>query len=271
MTPLALERLSVALEGMLVVDELSLSVEAGEWAGLIGPNGAGKTTVLRAIAGLVPYQGSVSLWGEELAGLPRRDVARRVAVVPQNPVIPLGMTVLEYVLLGRTPHVSYTGNTGDLDLAAARLALERLEIASLDRRLLGSLSGGERQRAVLARAVTQGPRLVLLDEPTSALDVGAQQQVLELVSTLREEDGLTVVSAMHDLTLAGQYADRLTLIDGGRVVVSGAPADVLTQELVARHYGASVRVLDEVDGSIAVVPQRPHVAVVAEEEGSPSL
>ena len=264
MKPLVLERISVVLDGTPVVRDLSICVEEGEWVGLIGPNGAGKTTVLRAVAGLAAYAGSISLWGEELSGMRRRDLARRIAVVPQNPVIPPDMTVLEYALLGRTPHVAYTGNTGSRDLVAARSALGRLEIESLGERRLGSLSGGEKQRAVLARAVAQDPRLVLLDEPTSALDMGAQQQVLELVSALRHEDGLTVVSAMHDLTLAGQYADRLALVDDGRLVVSGPPMEVLTEEVVSHHYGASVRVLADTDAHIAVVPVRPRVPEDAE-------
>ena len=131
---------------------------------------------------------------------------------------------------------------------AARAALGALDAPHLVDRRLGTLSGGERQRAVLARAVAQDASLLLLDEPTSALDVGAQQQVLELVASLRSERDLTVLSAMHDLTLAGQYADRLVLLDGGREVASGAPADVLTEELIARHYGASVRVVDGEEG-----------------------
>jgi iron complex transport system ATP-binding protein len=266
--PLVATSLSVVLDGTTVVDEMNLAVETGEWVGMIGPNGAGKTTVLRAVAGLVPYSGSISLWGDELADVPRRDVARRIAVVPQNPVIPPDMTVLEYVLLGRTPHVAYTGNTGTRDLAAAHTALARLEVPTFAERKLGSLSGGERQRAVLARAVAQEPRLVLLDEPTSALDVGAQQQALELVSTLRLEGGLTVVSAMHDLTLAGQYADRLVLVDGGRPVVTGPPAEVLTEELVSRHYGASVRIVADSETGVAVVPLR--AGRPAEVEGAPT-
>jgi iron complex transport system ATP-binding protein len=167
--------------------------------------------------------------------------------------------VLEYVVLGRTPHLGYSGSPGVRDVTAARSALARLDAAHLGDRRLGSLSGGERQRAVLARAVAQDARLLLLDEPTSALDVGAQQQVLELVASLRVDRGLTVLSAMHDLTHAGQYADRLVLMDGGREVAEGAPKDVLTEQLVARHYGAEVRVIVDEETGVAVVPLRPRV------------
>jgi len=257
---LRLEGVHVSLDGAEVVKGLDVELDDGEWLALIGPNGAGKTTVLRAVAGLVPYSGSIRIVGDEAAALRRRELARRVAVVPQIPVIPPDTSVLEYVVLGRTPHLGYSGSPGTRDVTAARSALARLDAAHLVDRRLGSLSGGERQRAVLARAVAQDARLLLLDEPTTALDVGAQQQVLELVASLRADRGLTVLSAMHDLTHAGQYADRLVLMDGGREVASGAPKEVLTEQLVARHYGAEVRVIVDEDTGIAVVPLRPRVA-----------
>ena len=258
---LAARDVRVVLEGVPVVDGVGFALEEGEWLGLIGPNGAGKTTILRAVGGLVPYSGSIRLQDDEAGGLRRREVARRVAVVPQIPVIPPDASVLEYVVLGRTPHLGYAGSPGPRDVAAARSALARLDGAHLVDRRLGSLSGGERQRAVLARAVAQDASLLLLDEPTSALDVGAQQQVLELVASLRAETGLTVLSAMHDLTHAGQYADRLLLLDGGREQASGTPHQVLTEELILRHFGASVRIVSDVETGIAVVPLRPPVAV----------
>jgi iron complex transport system ATP-binding protein len=257
-TAVAASGVSVTLERTRVVDDVTLGFEGGEWVALIGPNGAGKTTLLRAVAGLVPYEGSIGLDGEEVASLRGRALARRIAVVPQIPVIPADMGVLEYVVLGRTPHLPYAGAPGPRDADAARSALGALDALHLVDRRLGSLSGGERQRAVLARAVAQDAGLLLLDEPTSALDVGAQQQVLELVASLRVDRGLTVLSAMHDLTLAGQYADRLVLMDGGREVASGGPDEVLTEELIRRHYGASVRVVAGEDGP-TILPLRPRV------------
>jgi iron complex transport system ATP-binding protein len=256
---LQVERAGVQLDGVQVVQELGFDLEVGGWLGLIGPNGAGKTTLLRAVAGLVRYAGSIRIQGEEVATLGRRATARRVAVVPQIPVIPPDTSVLEYVVLGRTPHLGYAGTPGARDVVAARSALARLDGAHLVDRRLGSLSGGERQRAVLARAVAQDASLLLLDEPTSALDVGAQQQVLELVASLRADGGLTVLSAMHDLTHAGQYADRLLLMDGGREQASGPPHEVLTEQLVARHFGATVRIVADEETGIAVVPLRPQV------------
>ncbi len=250
---------AVTLDGARVVDGVGFTVEEGEWLGLIGPNGAGKTTLLKAAAGLVPYDGSIRIQGDEVSELGRRAVARRVAVVPQIPVIPPDTTVLEYVVLGRTPHLGYAGSPGPRDIVAARSALARLDGAHLIDRRLGTLSGGERQRAVLARSVAQDASLLLLDEPTSALDIGAQQQVLELVASLRADGSLTVVSAMHDLTHAGQYADRLILLDGGREQASGTPAEVLTERLIARHFGASIRIVADEDTGIAVLPLRPAV------------
>jgi iron complex transport system ATP-binding protein len=253
------ERVWVSLDGAKVVQDVGLALEKGDWLGLIGPNGAGKTTLLRAVAGLVPYDGSIRIEGDEVSSLGRRAAARRVAVVPQIPVIPPDTTVLEYVVLGRTPHLGYSGTPGPRDVVAARSALARLDGAHLGDRRLGSLSGGERQRAVLARAVAQDASLLLLDEPTSALDVGAQQQVLELVASLRADGSLTVLSAMHDLTHAGQYADRLLLLDGGQEQASGPPSEVLTEQLIARHFGASVRIVADAETGIAVVPLRPPV------------
>ena len=260
MSLLRLQNVSVDLEGNRVVDDLRLSVDRGKWVALIGPNGAGKTTALRAVAGLVPYRGGIGVLGDEAASLPRREIARRIAYVPQDPVLPPDMTVIEYVLLGRTPHLGYSAAAGPRDVDACRLALARLDAAHLADRRLGSLSGGECQRAVLARSMAQSAGLLLLDEPTTALDIGAQQQVLELISTLRRDGNLTVLSAMHDLTIAGQYADRLVLLDRGREVASGAPKEVLTEENLARHYGASVRVLGDDDAGLAVVPLRPQEA-----------
>lgn len=247
--------LSVGYGRNEVVHGISLTVPAGEWVALIGPNGAGKSTVLRAIAGLAPFAGSIVVGGLAIDHLARRTLARQVALVPQLPVIPEGMTVAEYVLLGRTPHISYLGTERRADLEAAECALERLELLPLAGRVLGSLSGGERQRAVLARTLAQEAPVLLLDEPTSALDLGMQQQVLELVDEMRRTNGLTVLSTMHDLTLAGEYAGRLALLDAGVLVAAGTAREVLSEARVAAHFGARVRVVTR-DGSTWIMPQR---------------
>jgi iron complex transport system ATP-binding protein len=249
-----LRDVSVRFGAVAAVSRLSLAAETGEWVALIGPNGAGKTSALRALAGLVAFDGEVRLDGRDARGLARRALARLVAFVPQKPETPPELTVAEYVLLGRTPHIPYLGGEGRADHDAARRALRRLELEPFAERSLGSLSGGELQRVVLARALAQEAAILLLDEPTTALDLGRQQLVLDLVDSLRR-DGLTVVSTMHDLTLAGQYADRLVLLDGGRVVAEGRAPEVLSAANVRSHYGAQVRVLEE-DGAVFVLPVR---------------
>jgi iron complex transport system ATP-binding protein len=236
------------------VRELSLRAESGGWTALIGPNGAGKTSALRALAGLTDYDGEVLIDGCDARGLGRRAVARLVAFVPQKPETPAALTVAEYVLLGRTPHISYLGGEGRRDREAATGALRRLELESFAQRRLGSLSGGELQRAVLARALAQEAPVLLLDEPTTALDLGRQQLVLELVDELRR-DGLTVVTTMHDLTLAGQYAQRIVLLDGGSVVAEGTAKEVLSAPTVAAHYGANVRIVAD-EAGVFVLPVR---------------
>jgi iron complex transport system ATP-binding protein len=253
---IALRQVSVSLGGSLVVDRVTASVEPGEWVAVIGPNGAGKTTLLRAVASLVDYEGSVELMGEDARALSRGERARRVAVVTQIPTMPPEMSVRDYVLLGRTPYIGYLASERRRDHDAADAAMARLDLGALSRRRLSALSGGERQRVVLARALAQQASLLLLDEPTTSLDVGRQQQVLEIVDELRATEGLTVLSAMHELTLAGQYADRLLLLDRGRLVASGPATEVLTRALIAEHYRADVRVVGEPESGLVVVPVR---------------
>ena len=256
MSALALDQLSVTLGGACVLDRLSTDVAHGEWVALIGPNGAGKTTALRAVAGLVPYEGQVRVLKDDARSLPGKQLARRVALVPQVPLIPGDITVRAYVLLGRTPHLGYFGSEGRTDHRAVDAALEQLDLIPFERRALDTLSGGERQRATLARALAQDAPVLLLDEPTAALDMGRQQQVLEIVDELRMSRGLTVISTMHDLTLAGQYADRLLLLDGGRLVAAGSADEVLTRALITQHYRADVEVVDAPGSGFVVVPIR---------------
>jgi len=256
LSALALDRISVTLGGARVVDRLSAQIQDGEWVALIGPNGAGKTTALRAVAGLVSYEGGVRVFADDARSLPRKQLARRIALVPQVPLLPADITVREYVLLGRTPYLSYLGTERRADHLAADAAIEQLDLGEFVQRRLDTLSGGERQRATLARALAQDAPILLLDEPTAALDVGRQQQVLEIVDGLRSSRGLTVLSTMHDLTLAGQYADRLLLLDSGRLVAAGSAEAVLTRALITEHYGAEVDVVDAPGSGFVIVPVR---------------
>jgi iron complex transport system ATP-binding protein len=257
MTPvLGVHDLTVRYGDRVAVDRFTTALAAGEWLCLIGPNGAGKSSLLRAVLGLLDHEGEVRLHGESLAAVGERRRAQLVAYVPQAPVLPDDMTVFEYVLLGRNPYVRAFRSESRHDRELAAAALDRLDLAGFGRRLLGTLSGGERQRLVMARALAQDTPVLVLDEPTSALDIGHQQQALDLVDSLRRERGITVLSAMHDLTLAGAYADRLALLHAGHVVVAGRPDEVLRAETLAEFYGASVRVHHEPDGTVVVVPVR---------------
>jgi iron complex transport system ATP-binding protein len=228
---------------------VSLQVGDGEWVALIGPNGAGKSTLLKTAVGVVNHAGEVDL------GNSQRRPGLDVAWMPQRPLLPEEMSVADYVLLGRTPHLGYLGREGRHDLESVEAALARLDLEGLARRPLGTLSGGEAQRAVLARALAQEAPVLLLDEPTSGLDVGHAVEVLEVVDDLRRDEGLTVVTAVHDLTLAGRFASRLVLLSGGRIHADGDPREVLTEELLRRHYGSSLRVVQHEDGP-AVIPTR---------------
>lgn len=255
MSAIALDGVTVRLGGRPVVDAVDLQIAEGEWVALIGPNGAGKTTLLRAVAGLVRFEGTVSLHDRDTRSLRRRELAQQLAVVPQEPSTPPWLTVSEYVLLGRTPYLGSLAREGKEDRDAAARALVRLDLVEFRERTLGTLSGGERQRVVVARALAQEAGIVVLDEPTAALDIGHQQQALELLDELRDESGLTLVAAMHDLTLAAQYAERMVMMDHGKIVADGTAAEVLTEEKIAEHYRASISVVT-VNDRVAVVPSR---------------
>lgn len=256
MSDVTLTGISVSYDGDPVVHELDLRVASGEWLSLIGPNGAGKTTVLRAIARLVAFAGEIRIGPEAVTELGARELARRVAMLPQEPQMPFGMSVAQYVLLGRSPHLGYLGKESARDRHIVAEILRRLSLEGMASRPLDHLSGGERQRAAIARALAQQAPVLLIDEPTTSLDIGRQQAVLELIDQLRVEQGLTVIAAMHELTLAGQYADRLALLVEGRLVATGPPNEILTEPAISEHYRAQVRVLEMNGSGNAVVPVR---------------
>jgi iron complex transport system ATP-binding protein len=241
------------VDALAGVDE---TVEAGEWLGIIGANGAGKSTLLRALARLVDYEGTVLIDGADISSLSRRRFARQVAFVPQSPELPRQMRAIDYVALGRTPHLGYFGAEGEADRTLCVQLLTRLGLEAMATRPLGAMSGGELQRLVLARALAQEAPILLLDEPTSALDLGHRVDALELVDELRVERNLTVVSALHDLTLASQFAQRLLLLHRGVAVASGPPAEVLAAESLGRFFGARIQVLHGADGEVVVLPRR---------------
>ncbi len=256
MTSLAFVDVSVKYGSSVAVQGFTDTVRPGEWLCLIGPNGAGKSSLLRSAAGLVKHEGGILVDGSPLNLRSARRRAALVAHVPQSPAMPDDMTAAEYVLLGRNPYVGYFGNESKHDRMMVARVIERLDLEEFADRRLGTLSGGERQRLVIARALAQEAPIMLLDEPTSALDIGHQQQALELVDSLRREHGFTVVSAMHDLTLAGVYSDRLALLHQGHCVATGPAEQVLKAETLSEFYGVSVIVHHEPDGTVVVVPRR---------------
>jgi iron complex transport system ATP-binding protein len=231
-------------------------VPAGEWLGVIGANGAGKTTLLNAIAALVPYSGSVTVCDRAANRLSRRGLARLIAYVPQRPVLPPDMTVRDYVLLGRTAHIGYLRTESATDRRVCAAAIDRLDLGAMADRALRAMSGGELQRVVIARALAQEAPVLLLDEPTSALDLGRRMDALELIDEVRHERSLTILSAIHDLTLAGQFADRLLLLADGQIAASGSAREVLRETALAAHFGAGVQVLTTDAGDIAVISRR---------------
>jgi iron complex transport system ATP-binding protein len=246
----SLRNLGVSFAGHQVFSDVDLDVADGEWVNIVGPNGAGKTSLLRAVLGTIEFQGEVHVFGARRERA--LEWASRVAYVPQTPVIPTGITVGAYVLLGRSAHRGVFGKERAVDQQVVADLFERLKLGEFMDRTVDSLSGGERQRVVLARALAQQARVLILDEPTTALDLGHQQQVLELVDALRVSDGLTVLATLHDLTLAARYGDRMLLLADGGVQAEGPAADVLTVTNIARYFGADVRIIDDEAGPIIV-------------------
>lgn len=230
-----------------VVCGIDLELGVGEWLGIIGPNGAGKSTLLRSVAGLTEFNGTVALGDGGTPG------TTDVALMPQFPVMPKGMTVAEYVLLGRTAHLGWLARESQTDRQIVSSVLHRLELTEFADRLVATLSGGETQQVVVARALAQQCPVLLLDEPTSALDVGHQVSVLELVDHLRRTEGLSVLAAMHDLSAAARFADRLVLIDHGRIVAQGSPEAVLEADLLSAVYATPLTV-QNIDGDLVVLP-----------------
>jgi iron complex transport system ATP-binding protein len=239
----------------LVIEALDIRVDEGEIVSLVGPNGSGKSTLLRALARVLkPKSGAVILDGKSIAEWPTREVARRLALLPQSPVLNASMTVEELVWMGRSPHQGILGLPTLVDKEAVQQAIEETGITPLARRQVALLSGGERQRAWLAMALAQQPRILLLDEPTTFLDLNHQLEVLDLIRQLNKQHNLTVVMVLHDLNQAARYSHRICVLKEGRIFGDGTPAEILTP--------ATLREVFEIEGRIMPGPEGVGMVIV---------
>ena len=251
---LELQDLSVDIAGRRIVSGVSFSVPDGNFAGLLGPNGSGKSTILKAIYRVHrPAAGRVLLDGKDLLSLRPKDAARRVAVVAQEFALEFDFTVLEMVMIGRTPHKRAFDRDGETDRAIVAQAIEQVGCTDLAHRGFNTLSGGEKQRVLIAQAIAQEADHLILDEPTNHLDIRYQVEILELVSAL----GITVLAAIHDLSLAALFCHAIHVLRAGQIVAAGLPEDVLTPDTIFQAYGADVLVIEHPDtGTPHLIPRR---------------
>jgi iron complex transport system ATP-binding protein len=254
MTRLTVNDLRFAYGDQAVLMDLCLDAEVGEVVGVLGPNGCGKTTLFKIITGLLsPTKGTIFIDGADISDLDSRSRAQLVATVPQEPLTPVGFTVAEVVLMGRNPHLSLLEFEHPNDRQIATTVMELTDILHLAHRSLFSLSGGERQRVIVALALVQQTPVLLLDEPTSNLDLYAQTKVMSLVQNVCRAQGATILVAMHDLTLAAQWCDRVVLMADGNSRMQGLPDRVLTEQNVADAYGIDVVVTSNPESRTPVV------------------
>jgi len=252
---LGFEGISFAIDGRPILRDIDLAIAPGEIVALVGPNGAGKTTLLRiASRVLTPDEGRVLLGGREASAFSRRELARKIAVVPQDVQVAFPFRAAEVVLMGRGPHLGAFGYESASDVAIARAAMERVGVAELADRSILELSGGERQMVLIARALAQEARVLLLDEPTAHLDLRHRIQVLALVREFVAEDRSALVVS-HDLHLAARSCDRVGLLCGGALLAAGTPASVLTRENLRRSFEIDAEIVTGPDGAPIVVPR----------------
>ncbi len=245
-----------AYDAVKALDGVSLAVDEGEFLGLLGPNGSGKTTLLRCLTGILkPKVGAVLLDGREVLSMKAAEVAKKMAVVPQDTTTTFDFTVLDVVLMGRHPHLGRLGRETEKDLEAVQRAMKLTGVWHLADRSINELSGGEKQRVFIARALAQEPKVLLLDEPTTHLDLNHQLEIMDLLEKLRAEQELTIIAVLHDLNLAARYCSQLVLMSHGRIRAMGPVEEVLREDIIREVYGVEVEVRKHpITGSLYVVP-----------------
>ena len=260
MTRLLITQATLSYSDHVVCSDVSVAIPDGRFTVIVGPNACGKSTLLKSLTRLLaPDQGSVLLDGQSLHELPTKQVAREVGLLPQGPVAPDGIRVVDLVSRGRYPHHTLFSPWSPEDHAAVVRAMEATDVRELSGRMVDELSGGQRQRVWMAVALAQETPILLLDEPTTFLDLSHQVELLELCRALNRKQGTTLVAVLHDLNQAARYADHIIAMHHGSVVASGTPAEVITEELLARAFGLDARVVpDPESGTPLVVPRWWH-------------
>lgn len=256
---LSIQKICAGYGDKVVLSDVNMDVEAGDFVGLIGPNGSGKTTLLRVISKVLkPFKGHVLLNEEDIETVSRSVLARSMAFLTQEISLNLPFTVRQMTLMGRFPYLSQYGKESDEDIAIAEDAMKLADVLPLADRFITEVSGGERQRALIAMCLAQQPDILLLDEPTNHLDIGHQLAVLDLIRKLNRQTNMTVVAVFHDLNIASEYCDKIMVLDEGQVAEFGTPKEVLTSEMILKVYRAKVVT------QVNPVSHKPHIVIAAD-------
>jgi iron complex transport system ATP-binding protein len=253
MVKISIKDLTFSYKSNKILDDLNISVDGSEIVSLVGPNGSGKTTLIKCIDRILKPRGSILLEGREVQEMKQQEIARQIGYVPQSSATPLATTVFDTVLMGRRPHIGW--RVSDFDLDKVSDTLERLNLQDLAMRDFGQLSGGQKQKVLIARALVQEPTVLLLDEPTSNLDMKHQLDVLETISSMVKEKGISAIMAIHDLNLAARFSDKLVMLKKGVVYAAGSPIDLLSEKNISDVYGVEAIVMRSLDKP-CIVPLR---------------
>lgn len=237
MNILEVSNLTCRYDDLVAVKNVSFGVSRGEFLGIIGPNGSGKSTILRSIARVLkPTSGRITLNGQDIFNLTTKELARQIAVVPEDTTVSFSFTVLDIVMMGRAPYMKRFELETDNDLEIARRAMKMTDTLSLENRFINELSSGEKQRVIIAQSLAQEPKIILLDEPTAHLDINHEIEIFDLLKRLQNEMGLTIIVVSHDINLASEYCQRLILLKNGEIFKQGKPPDVITEENIEFVY-----------------------------------